>query len=121
MLWISKLARKLITSCQRMGLLLYFIHLMNNYELTVILSVVLSDDEKKKILSKIEKQVEKSNGKIEKNESWGKKKFSYPIRKQQEGDYTFMSLTMTPLEADVLNKSLRLDDKILRHLLVRIS
>ena len=70
-------------------------------------------------LSKITSIIEKEKGEILNKDIWGLKKLAYPIKRQDNGFYAvlyFNSDAMVLSELDRLNK---INDKILRHLIVK--
>lgn len=85
---------------------------MRKYELTL----VLKEEGQEKILKKIEKWLGK--GKILSSKFWGKKKLSYPIKKEKEGNYLFLEIEM-PKKGGEIERNLRLEESVLRYLLVR--
>lgn len=92
---------------------------MRGYELVIILSPKDSAEERKKLLEKIKEEVEKAKGKVEKTEEWGRKDFSNLIKKKNEGIYFFLNLSFPPKEVANFEKKLKLEERILRYLLVR--
>mgnify|MGYP001568653080 CR=1 FL=1 len=78
----------------------------------------MSDVEQKKVLDKIERNLESAGGKIEKNDKVGKKPLAYPIAKEKIGVYYFLDVSIPEEEVQVLNRAIEVDDNILRHLLV---
>ena len=92
---------------------------MGNYELTLVLRPSLTEDAREKILKKIEKLAEEAKGKAEPPVLWGKKVLAYPIKKEKEGVYTFFSLSLEGGETLPLERKIRMEEGILRHLLVR--
>lgn len=92
--------------------------MQNTYELTLILKASLDEEKRKKIAEDIKKTLGE-NGKIEKTEEWGKKTFSYPVKKEKEGYYLFMLLEAAGKEAVKLADKLKFNESILRYLLVR--
>lgn len=92
---------------------------MNTYELTLILNPKLSDKDKETLLLKVLSIVEKEGGKVEKKEEWGKKALTYPIKKFTEGFYEFLTLEMEPKIVVIVNKKIRLEENIIRYLLVK--
>ncbi len=93
---------------------------MNNYELVLILRATITPDEQKNILSKVEKSLTEAGGKVETPQEWGKKILSYPIKKLNEGLYFLLKFSSEPKIADEVNKNLRIDDSVVRHLLIRL-
>lgn len=92
---------------------------MRGYELVVIFSPKDSAEDRKKLLGKIKEDVEKAKGKIEKEEEWGRKELVYPIKKELEGVYFLFSLSLPAEQVANFEKKLKLEEKILRYLLVR--
>lgn len=95
------------------------INSMRNYDLTLILSIGLDKETQEKILAKIKKIIEDAGGKIGKIDEWGKRQLSYPIKKQKEGTYLNLALELPGKEAKALEEKLKLEETVLRHLLVR--
>ncbi|MCM2269143.1 MAG: 30S ribosomal protein S6, partial [Thermoanaerobaculia bacterium] len=61
-------------------------------------------------------------GEVVREESWGRRKLAYPIRKLSEGRYTFLYLQMEPKVAALISEvelRLKQNDKVLRFLTVR--
>ncbi|MBI3385234.1 30S ribosomal protein S6 [Candidatus Gottesmanbacteria bacterium] len=92
---------------------------MNAYELVVIFSSELSPEEQKKIISKIAKTVHEAKGKVLSSDEWGKKTLSYPIKKNTEGYYWLLKMEASSQTAVVLNNLLKLEDKVIRYMLVQ--
>jgi small subunit ribosomal protein S6 len=70
-------------------------------------------------LAKITAIIDKSTGFVTKTDIWGVKRLAYPIKHQENGFYVilyFSSDTKVLPELDRLNK---INDKILRHLIVK--
>jgi small subunit ribosomal protein S6 len=60
-------------------------------------------------------------GEIHSLEPWGRRRLAYPIRHYQEGVYHLARFTMNPTEAVDLDRSLRLNEQVLRHMIVRLD
>lgn len=58
-------------------------------------------------------------GKIEKEELWGVRDLAYPIKRQTKGFYAHYQLSGDPKNAQGIDKSLKVEEDILRYLLVR--
>ena len=68
----------------------------------------------KEITDGISKAIVKSNGKINKEENWGKQKLSYPIRKNTEGIFYKLDFSVESSQISVLYNSYKLNPNILR-------
>ena len=86
-----------------------------SYELTVIFPLTLK--EKEKAREELKKEIEKA-AKIEKETDWGEKKLAYPIKKNERGHFYFYELRTSPEKIKTLEEWLKLNENILRYLIV---
>ena len=86
-----------------------------SYELTVIFPLTLK--EKEKAREELKKEIEKV-AKIEKETDWGEKKLAYPIKKNERGHFYFYELKTSPEKIKALEGWLKLNENILRYLIV---
>ena len=86
---------------------------MKEYE---ALFIIDPDKEKsvKEITDTITTCITKNRGKINKEESWGKQKLAYIIKKQSEGIYYKLDFSIDPSQVSALNNSYKLNANILR-------
>lgn len=91
---------------------------MKLYELTVLLSGNSTAEDLKAASAAINKLVTSRKGKIDKEESWGKKFLAYAINKQSEAFYLYFELSMSPSEAQAFERDIRLMEGVIRSLLV---
>lgn len=93
---------------------------MNTYELTI----VIREDKEGKEVARITKMItdfaKKTKGEVNKQESWGAKHLAYPIKKLAIGQYEHFVITLDSKEQPVLDKTLRMDENILRYMFVRV-
>lgn len=94
-------------------------HDMNKYELTVVLSEKTTTAKKKSVLESITKIVELLKGKLGKVEDWGVKDLAYKIEKQEKGLYLHIPLELESSFVKQLDTKLKMDDGILRYLIVK--
>ena len=87
--------------------------------MTLILDAKLTAEKKKDAIAKIKKLLEVAEGKVEKTDEWGKKTFVYPIKKFEEGDYHFWEVSLPESAPAEIDKKMRLENEVLRYLLVR--
>lgn len=84
--------------------------------------LVLRSDFKKENQENLTKKIKKwiAKGKILSTKSWGKRELSYPINKEKEGVYLFLELEFDGLKkGGEIERRLRLEENVLRHLLLR--
>lgn len=95
---------------------------MRDYELTVVISPSVADDEVTATLEKkVSQFITERGGSVTEVKPWGRKKLAYPIKNYTEGNYVLTLFKMDPKLTAELESSLELSEEILRHLLVRLS
>ncbi len=94
---------------------------MRDYELIVIISPEVTDEEVPVTLEKMNQFITDRGGSITEVNQWGRRKLAYPIENFMEGNYVLTQFKMEPKQTAELEASLRLSEEILRHLLVRLS
>ena len=92
---------------------------MNKYELAVVVSAKIEDDERAQVIEKVKALVERFGGKISDVDESGKKRLAYEIQKMKEAYYYFIHFDA---EADVpgeIEQRIRIMDNVIRYLCVR--
>lgn len=95
---------------------------MRTYELAIVADPRLSDEEFVALVDEFKQLIANRGGELVREESWGKRKLAYPIRKLSEGRYTFLYLQMEPRASALIPEvelRLKQNDKVLRFLTVR--
>jgi small subunit ribosomal protein S6 len=94
---------------------------LRDYELTVIISPDVADEEIPATIEKVGRFITDRGGSITEVNQWGRRKLAYPIRNHREGNYVLTQFKMEPRSTADLEASLGLSEEVLRHLLVRLS
>lgn len=89
------------------------------YELTLLIEGKATGAKKKKTVETIEKIVTSLSGKVVKSKEWGVLDLAYPIRKNKNALCLFWELDLPVEKVKLLRDKLRLEDDVLRYLLVR--
>jgi small subunit ribosomal protein S6 len=92
---------------------------MRDYELTLVLDPDLTSENQKKLTEKIKKTIEELKGKVEKFDEWGRKELAYPIKKKKMGFYLLWEIKLPEKAPPELNKKLKLEEEVIRFLLVK--
>ena len=92
---------------------------MNKYELCVVLSAKLEDDERTAALEKVQKLITRFGGTIENIDEWGKKKLAYEIQKMKEAYYYFVHFDADATAPVEIENRIRIMDNVIRYLCVR--
>ena len=93
----------------------------HTYELLLITSPELGDEELEARLDKIGKMITEKGGTISSVNQWGKRKLAYPIKQFAEGNYVLVNFSFDPVLCQQLEASLRISEDILRHLLINVE
>lgn len=91
------------------------------YELTYIISQLSTEIDASSTAGKVREQIAQLNGQIKKESIGEKKKLSFPIKKQSTGFYATAKFELEPEKIDELNNYLRLNNEILRHLIINLA
>ena len=94
---------------------------MNNYELMVIFTPVLSDEEFKAAQKKYAKLVTDNGGAVVAENGWGLKSLAYPIQKKTTGLYWVLEYTAAADFNEKLKIQLLRDEAVLRHLCTKLD
>src|SRR5215207_2898392 len=94
---------------------------MNNYELMVIFTPVLSDEEFKAAQRKFTTLVAESGGQIVAENPWGLKSLAYPIQKKTTGLYWVTEFIAPSDFNEKLKIQLLRDESVLRHMVTRLD
>ncbi len=89
---------------------------MNNYALTLVLKNDLDEKARKELLDSVTKRM----GKVEKEDLWGSRDLSYPIMHATKGFFAHYLFSAEPDAIAPLDKAVKLDEDVLRYLLVRV-
>ena len=92
---------------------------MNKYELAVVVSAKIEDDERAQVIEKVKALVERFGGKISDVDEWGKKRLAYEIQKMREGFYYFIQFDANAEAPAQIEASVRIMESVLRYLCVR--
>ncbi|SME89764.1 30S ribosomal protein S6 [Pseudobacteriovorax antillogorgiicola] len=95
--------------------------MLREYEFTFVTKADLPDADKTKVLSGYEEILARNGGEILKKSDWGTKKLAYPIKKNFRGHYAFYDLTASPDSIAECERLLRIDENVLRYLVVKID
>jgi small subunit ribosomal protein S6 len=94
---------------------------MNNYELMVIFTPVLSDDEYKNAQKKYTALVTENGGRIVAENPWGLKSLAYSVQKKTTGLYWVMEFIAPSDFNEKLKIQLLRDESVLRHMCTKLD
>ena len=92
---------------------------MNKYELAVVVSAKIEDEERAAVVDKCKALIERFGGTITNVDDWGKKRLSYEIQKMKEGFYYFIQFEAESSAPAEIESRIRIMDNVLRYLVVK--
>ena len=92
---------------------------MTKYELAVVVSAKLEDDERAKVVDKANALIERFGGQITIVDEWGKKRLAYEIQKMKEGFYYFIQFEAETSAPAEIESRIRIMDGVIRYLCVK--
>jgi len=91
---------------------------MREYELTYLVSDEVLESDLNKVTGKVSGIISVAQGKIKKEEIWGRRKLAYPIRKQNFANYVTLWIELPADQVAGINHELQVMPQVLRHLLI---
>lgn len=91
------------------------------YEGMFILNPQLGDDETEKAIQEIQDEITKVDGQILHLKKMGRQNLAYPIRRFKEGYYILLYFTVHPETMERIKGKYRINEKILRYMILRIK
>ena len=92
---------------------------MVKYEMGVIIRADLPEDGFAVELDKVKALIDRFGGTIEKIDEWGRRRLAYPIEKQSDGIYYFITFSSDANAPKEIESRLRIMENLLRFLNVR--
>ena len=92
---------------------------MNKYELAVVVSAKIEDEERAATVEKVKAYVERFGGNVTNVDEWGKKRLAYEVQKMKEAFYYFIQFDAEATAPAELEARVRIMDNVLRYLVVR--
>ena len=89
---------------------------MNKYELAVVVSAKIEDDERAATIEKVKEIITKHGGTITNVDEWGKKRLAYEVQKMKEDFIQFEGQSTVPAE---IESRVRLMENVVRYLVVK--
>ena len=93
----------------------------NNYELVFIVHPEVSEEALEPMINNITQYITGKGGAVIEVARWGRKKLAYPIKHLMEGNYVLIKFKGEPSANKELENNLRISEKVLRHLLIKIE
>ena len=94
---------------------------MKAYELLYFLDLTSTEEIRAGVTKRISAAITEDGGVIDNTEDWGKRKLAFEVDKLAEGDYILVNFHVDPVQIAELDRVLRINDAVKRHMIVRRS
>ena len=91
---------------------------MKAYELLYFVDPTCNEETRAAVMKRIEVALGET-GKVDSVEDWGKRKLAFEVDDLTEGDYTLINFHADPEHIAELDRVLRINDAVKRHMVVR--
>ena len=92
---------------------------MKAYELLFFVAPTLEEEARANVMGRIESTITAGEGAIDNVDNWGKRKLAFEINNLSEGDYILIDFHADPDHIAELDRVLRINDNVQRHMIVR--
>ncbi len=92
---------------------------MNKYELAVVVSAKIEDEDRAATIEKVKEIITRFGGTVTEVDEWGKRKLAYEIQKMREGFYYFVRFESDATCPAEVEKRIRIMENVIRYLCVR--
>jgi ribosomal protein S6 len=94
---------------------------MKAYELLYFLDPTSTEEIRAGVTKRISAAITEDGGVIDNTEDWGKRKLAFEVDELTEGDYILVNFHVDPVQIAELDRVLRINDAVKRHMIVRRS
>jgi len=94
---------------------------MQKYELVCIIHPDLDETAFNGALDKVKGWIGDAGGSVDKMEVWGRKRLAYTIRKQREGQYVLLNVSLPPTATAGLDQNLRFLEPVIRYMITVVD
>ncbi len=91
----------------------------HDYELVVIVVSQLDEQGVAAVIERYTNWITASGGTVGSTNIWGRRVLAYAIKKHTDGVYVQFNFQLPPTKSRELERNLRIDEQVIRHMLVR--
>lgn len=92
---------------------------MNKYELAVVVSAKIEDEDRAATIEKVKEIITRFGGTVTEVDEWGKRRLAYEIQKMREGFYYFVRFEADAACPAEVERRVRIMENVIRYLCVR--
>jgi small subunit ribosomal protein S6 len=90
------------------------------YEVMIIVDPEVDETGVKSVITRVTDLVQADSGRVVTLDNWGRRRFTHPLKRKNEGTYLVFELVTPASSLDPLDRNLRLADEIIRHKIIRL-
>ena len=94
---------------------------MRNYELMTIFKPDLEEKDVQAAVERLGSQITARGGEVTSSDLWGRRRLAYPIQDFRDGIYNLTQMKLDPKAVEELERSLKLNDQIIRYMIVNLE
>jgi small subunit ribosomal protein S6 len=94
---------------------------MRKYELVCIVQPELDETAFNGVVEKVKGWIGEAGGNVDKVEVWGKRRLATTIRKQRDGQYVLLNVSMPSKATAEVERNLRFLEPVMRHMLTVVE
>ena len=91
---------------------------MKAYELLFFVAPNIDEETRTDVMGRIQNTITDLKGEVDNVDVWGKRKLAYEINGLTEGDYTLVDFHADTQSIAELDRVLRINDSVVRHMIV---
>ncbi len=92
-----------------------------NYEIVFIAAPQLDEQGLATLTERVSGWITSAGGAVTRTNVWGRQRMAYAIHKQTEGIYVQLDFQLAPSASRDLERNLRIEEAVIRHLIVRLD
>jgi small subunit ribosomal protein S6 len=89
-----------------------------DYDLGIIINPDVGDEQARAIVERVTQTITANDGQVVRVNAVGRRRLAYPIDRHRDGLYFFFDFTMPPEAASELERTLRVNESVIRHLML---
>lgn len=94
---------------------------MNKYELAVVVSAKLEEEERVATVEKVKEYITRFGGTVTNVDEWGKKRLAYEIQKMKEAFYYFVQFEADATCPIEIERNIRIMENVVRYLCTKVE
>lgn len=92
-----------------------------NYEMMFVVGADLDEEQLETLLRRVQRYLETAQAEVLSTKSWGLRRLAYTLKGQREGRYYLAQFVAPTQTVNDLDRSMRLIEEVLRHIIVQVD